>query len=230
MITNQLSFIFTPLWPTCGRRRRRLPEAQPQVCCGLHLTKLAHGLWSRLSCYHILSDPHWLSWMFYIKKKKMNLHVFILLIFVHLYRFVLGLFVCFVVFCCCCCTVMISSEMTLFQVSLCFSPFSSLPSGFSHLKKMNLHTAARTSGGFCEACCWTAGHICVASNRQSETLRLLKILNKLQMSVWFDTSEVWIFNFSCYVIQLFWWTRGSLLADVWSSSFWLQLWLEEWVT
>lgn len=63
-----------------------------------------------------------------------------------------------------------------------------------------------------------------------ETLRLLKILNKLQMSVWFDTSEVWIFNFSCYVIQLFWWTRGSLLADVWSSSFWLQLWLEEWVT
>lgn len=70
MITNQLSFIFTPLWPTCGRRRRRLPEAQPQVCCGLHLTKLAHGLWSRLSCYHILSDPHWLSWMFYIKKKK----------------------------------------------------------------------------------------------------------------------------------------------------------------
>lgn len=101
----------------------------------------------------------------YIKKKKMNLHVLILLIFVHLYRFVLGLFVCFVVFCCC--TVMISSEMTLFQVSLCFSPFSSLPSGFSHLKKMNLHTAARTSGGFCEACCWTAGHICVASNRQS---------------------------------------------------------------
>lgn len=166
----------------------------------------------------------------YKKKKKMNLHVLILLIFVHLYRFVLGLFVCFVVFCCCCCTVMISSEMTLFQVSLCFSPFSSLPSGFSHLKKMNLHTAARTSGGFCEACCWTAGHICVASNRQSETLRLLKILNKLQMSVWFDTSEVWIFNFSCYVIQLFWWTHGSLLADVWSSSFWLQLWLEEWVT
>lgn len=165
----------------------------------------------------------------YKKKKKMNLHVLILLIFVHLYRFVLGLFVCFVVFCCCC-TVMISSEMTLFQVSLCFSPFSSLPSGFSHLKKMNLHTAARTSGGFCEACCWTAGHICVASNRQSETLRLLKILNKLQMSVWFDTSEVWIFNFSCYVIQLFWWTHGSLLADVWSSSFWLQLWLEEWVT
>lgn len=164
----------------------------------------------------------------FIKKKKNESSCFNPVDFCTFVQICFGVVCLFVVFCCC--TVMISSEMTLFQVSLCFSPFSSLPSGFSHLKKMNLHTAARTSGGFCEACCWTAGHICVASNRQSETLRLLKILNKLQMSVWFDTSEVWIFNFSCYVIQLFWWTRGSLLADVWSSSFWLQLWLEEWVT
>lgn len=34
----------------------------------------------------------------YKKKKKMNLHVLILLIFVHLYRFVLGLFVCLLFF------------------------------------------------------------------------------------------------------------------------------------
>lgn len=139
----------------------------------------------------------------FYKKKKNESSCFNPVDFCTFVQICFGVVCLFVVFCCCCCTVMISSEMTLFQVSLCFSPFSSLPSGFSHLKKMNLHTAARTSGGFCEACCWTAGHICVASNRQSETLRLLKILNKLQMSVWFDTSEVWIFNFSCYVIQLF---------------------------
>lgn len=203
MITNQLSFIFTPLWPTCGRRRRRLPEAQPQVCCGLHLTKLAHGLWSRLSCYHILSDPHWLSWMFYIKKKKNESSCF------NPVDFCTFVQICFGVVCLFCCFLLLLlysydqfwndavSGLPVFQ------PFFFSPVWFFSPQKWIFIQQPEHQADFVEACCWTAGHICVASNRQSETLRLLKILNKLQMSVWFDTSEVWIFNFSCYVIQLF---------------------------
>lgn len=166
----------------------------------------------------------------FIKKKKNESSCFNPVDFCTFVQICFGVVCLFVVFCCCCCTVMISSEMTLFQVSLCFSPFSSLPSGFSHLKNESSFSSQNIrrilSKLVVEQLDTSVWHQTISQ----ETLRLLKILNKLQMSVWFDTSEVWIFNFSCYVIQLFWWTRGSLLADVWSSSFWLQLWLEEWVT
>lgn len=111
MITNQLSFILTVAVVLTERQWRhsriQKHKVRPQVCCGLHSTKSAHGLWSRLLPYTVRSTAtgHF----------QMNPHVVLsLLIFVHLYRF--GFFLACNVF-----VVQFSSvsEMTLSQVSLC---------------------------------------------------------------------------------------------------------------
>lgn len=149
MITNQLSFIFTVAVVLTERRWRhsriQKHKVRPQVCCGLHSTKSAHGLWSSLLPYTVRSTAtgHF----------QMNPHVVLsLLIFLYICT-ELGSLGCNVF------AVQFSSvsKMTLSQVSLCSAPLFVLSVTCQHQHLQLCNTVKKQMGTFRWPPC---SHVC----------------------------------------------------------------------